>query len=1147
MSLNAKNFFLVFATVFFAGTFVFAAKPDPGGLGSFALSLPSESQPTITRRVTANIPTDFYPTNRWFGSAYTSFPGRVHNYTMRMSAYPWIINFNTNPTGTASGSGYLFGPAHIMPTPGRPTWTTSTFSPVFRLTGLKSGTAEINSSQTVMDAYSDWCTTLLCQDSADPTKWIKTTVGKGFIFKYNYFSENLNPRIQASGEGTIEFYNSIGTQIASASTFTDERIMVKLYDANKIIYMGVYAPDGDTTFNLTNLTIADITFSSNAVNDADRYLSLAFLAEYDPGSDNFTEAKSIFDEYYNYAYTFIDATTVDYSFNQNNGRLTTDFNFNFVQKRGDLPNIGSVFAVFPHQWKNMPDMGTQELRTLRGQMKVIKGATSIRTVNQFKGIIPNLPFEISDEASKNILQNYADAEYASLNLIYTPPTDSSSDEPANNTYVVGKALARAANLVPIFHQLGGAANVIKRNDIIAKIKKELETWYNYSSVSPHNEKYFGWDSNWGGIIGHPTSFGAQNYNDHHFHYGYFIYASAIVSLFDQDFASAAQYRGMVELLIKNIYNPPSNKPDHNPNFPVLRNFDPYEGHSWSDGAGGADDRGTNQEASPEAMNAWAGIYLWGLATNNQSLMDLGIYGYTTEYAAIKEYYLDKSGQIYAGTSYAYKGVGILYDNESAFTVFWNSADPREILGIQVLPLTPSMLYLGYDSQYAQDYDTSVPDSSTWRDIWLRFRALYNAAAALTAFTSGGFLPESGSSMTFSYHFIKFFDSLGKVAAFKNSGTDYYADNSSFCVMDKSGEKTYIAFNNSTAAFQTVNFYSKAGGIVMSNVKVPPMTMVSAKSYANLKYDSLRAMYSNGNNYALLMDVYSDSITVAAQTQPSIDPVYYETIPFSFTVNTPAGGLNNVTSYVQLTDVNISTYSANQIKLAVYNSQTSLPDKIYPVQNITVASESGGIATVNIEAILTATGTYVLVIPTNIQPPDGIISGFVTFSGRGMNKIKIDVYEYDISTLTGSTKTVTTEANGQYTADIYYGRNYTVTPVSNEYDFMPASLSYNNVPASVSNADFSAQIAAGRFVVYPNPYKPSRHGNAGVTFTNLKQGAEIKIYNIAGELVFNRKIPSDGSFTWHAENNSGYQAASGVYIYHIKSGGKTHKGKLAVER
>jgi endoglucanase Acf2 len=35
------------------------------------------------------------------------------------------------------------------------------------------------------------------------------------------------------------------------------------------------------------------------------------------------------------------------------------------------------------------------------------------------------------------------------------------------------------------------------------------------------------------------------------------------------------------------------------------------------------------------MNAWAGIYLWGLITGNNQYKDLGIWGYTTEYSSIK--------------------------------------------------------------------------------------------------------------------------------------------------------------------------------------------------------------------------------------------------------------------------------------------------------------------------------------------------------------------------------------------------------------------------------------------------------------------------------------------------------------------------------
>ena len=51
-------------------------------------------------------------------------------------------------------------------------------------------------------------------------------------------------------------------------------------------------------------------------------------------------------------------------------------------------------------------------------------------------------------------------------------------------------------------------------------------------------------------------------------------------------------------------------------FPFLRNFDPYEGHSWASGVG-LGDAGNNQEPSSEAVNAWAGLILWGEAACRQ--------------------------------------------------------------------------------------------------------------------------------------------------------------------------------------------------------------------------------------------------------------------------------------------------------------------------------------------------------------------------------------------------------------------------------------------------------------------------------------------------------------------------------------------------
>ena len=82
---------------------------------------------------------------------------------------------------------------------------------------------------------------------------------------------------------------------------------------------------------------------------------------------------------------------------------------------------------------------------------------------------------------------------------------------------------------------------------------------------------------------------------------------------------------------------------NDPLFPFLRNFDPYAGHSWASGHAKFGD-GNNNESSSEAMNAWGGLILWGEATGDRTIRDLGIYLYTTEMYGINEYWFDVYGE-----------------------------------------------------------------------------------------------------------------------------------------------------------------------------------------------------------------------------------------------------------------------------------------------------------------------------------------------------------------------------------------------------------------------------------------------------------------------------------------------------------------------
>ncbi|MEK7274144.1 MAG: gliding motility-associated C-terminal domain-containing protein, partial [Candidatus Desantisbacteria bacterium] len=59
--------------------------------------------------------------------------------------------------------------------------------------------------------------------------------------------------------------------------------------------------------------------------------------------------------------------------------------------------------------------------------------------------------------------------------------------------------------------------------------------------------------------------------------------------------------------------------------------------------------------------------------------------------------------------------------------------------------------------------------------------------------------------------------------------------------------------------------------------------------------------------------------------------------------------------------------------------------------------------------------------------------------------------------------------------------------------------------------------------------------------------DIKIYNIAGELVRDESIHATGNWTWNARNNDNEPVASGIYIYLMTNEKDKAVGKIAVIR
>ncbi len=90
--------------------------------------------------------------------------------------------------------------------------------------------------------------------------------------------------------------------------------------------------------------------------------------------------------------------------------------------------------------------------------------------------------------------------------------------------------------------------------------------------------------------------------------------------------------------------------------------------------------------------------------------------------------------------------------------------------------------------------------------------------------------------------------------------------------------------------------------------------------------------------------------------------------------------------------------------------------------------------------------------------------------------------------------------------------------------------------------------------FPNPFKPSRDARVTISFPSEGESdgeISVKIYNLAGELV--RKLDEEGSEVrsekgeayWDGRNEAEERAASGLYIYLLKTDTAKARGKITL--
>jgi len=270
----------------------------------------------------------------------------------------------------------------------------------------------------------------------------------------------------------------------------------------------------------------------------------------------------------------------------------------------------------------------------------------------------------------------------------------------NGFYNNGKGLQRLATVCLLSHRLFGSDD-----DRTTKCSELLENAFachyrdNCAGV-PH--AYY--DQAWGGIAsrqGYTTrdcglaDFGNACYNDHHYHYGYFIHAGAIMLYLRPDMKADNSFVKYINSMIRDVANPSKDDPF----FPQFRAFDWYDLHSWSHGVTPSAD-GKDEESTSEDMNAYFGIQMWAKLNNFVSLEHTAQMMLSLLAHSAKNLFLLSDGNDVHPPEYIKNRVtGIFFESKVHYGTFFGS-DSQFIHGIQMIPLTPALL-LARDKQFCQ--------------------------------------------------------------------------------------------------------------------------------------------------------------------------------------------------------------------------------------------------------------------------------------------------------------------------------------------------------------------------------------------------------------------------------------------------------------
>ncbi|KAI5923546.1 glycoside hydrolase family 81 protein [Camillea tinctor] len=362
--------------------------------------------------------------------------------------------------------------------------------------------------------------------------------------------------------------------------------------------------------------------------------------------------------------------------------------YTFKFQKAGFSNVPLLMYALPHHVDSF-DASTAKAATAAKLQTTTKGIATGVVADSWTMVEPNMPVNMDFAPWDPVTgpkKSLKDSYINTISAIAVEELSQNFDAQSNqdSMYYSGKALAKFAMLCYTVNDL--LRNPRAAQSGLAKLKTAFNRFISNKQKFP---LYY--ESAWGGLVSSATyqtgndgmDFGNTYYNDHHFHYGYFIYAAAIVGHLDPTWLTAENV-AYINSLVRDVANPSL----QDKYFPASRNFDWYHGHSWAHGLYETFDGKDQESSSEDAMHSYA-IKMWGKTTNDANMEARGNLMLSLTARSLSAYYLYQSTNMVQPSRFiGNKVAGILFENKCDHTTYFG-ASPEYVQGIHMLPLLPS--------------------------------------------------------------------------------------------------------------------------------------------------------------------------------------------------------------------------------------------------------------------------------------------------------------------------------------------------------------------------------------------------------------------------------------------------------------------------